>query len=332
MAIAKLDNKRPANLCSQNVTYITRESAADSIDFHNLKDLDAGDIEERRAAAIAYAETREIDAAANRRIKNSTPKIGKDGKEVATRQDRNHTTLILSWDRAENTDKAKEMTRDFLEKEFKNARAIYTIHTDKQGQTHSHVWIDNKLESGKKLQIKPERFYTLDERWAKKYDREYGTEYAPRFKELKRETLEWKKEKAQAKERGEEFTKPKPQRVNDIVKGKIKEKMREREQANRGVKTHDKDGTGRSEPIITNGHNEIEDSKQRIDGVERTLDVADAAIDRSEHANAERSEAARGAIHEAQGLREAIERTRLEQERDERSDRSDRSDDGRGRG
>jgi hypothetical protein len=274
MAICKLDRARPPELCAQNVKYITRERATDSIDFHNLDSLDTGDIEERRAAAIAYAEMREIDAAASQRIKNSQPKIDPlTGKEKPTRQDRNHSTLILSWDRSESTDKVREMTKAFLEKEFKNARCIFTVHTDKAGQSHAHVFIDNKLENGKKLQISQKQFYSLDERWTQRYDREYGTDYAPRFKALKEETLEWKREYAQAKENGEEFTRPKPLRSGDYIKANLKEIMRQRELRNAGVKEYEQTNLDRDQQFITAGYPTIETSKHSF--AESKLAVAD---------------------------------------------------------
>ncbi len=292
MAICKLDRARPPELCAQNVVYITREAATDSIDFHNLKDLDVGDLEERRAAAIAYAETRELDAAANQRIKNSTPKIDpQTGKAKPTRQDRNHSTLILSWDRTENTDKVREMTKAFLEKEFKTARCIYTIHTDKVGQTHAHVWVDNKLETGKKLQISQKQFYSLDERWAQRYDERYSTDYAPRFKELKIETLEWKKEKAIATERGEEFTKPKPLRYGDFIKANLKEKMRARELQNIGEIEHDEERNNRSKQLVTVGYSAIEESQRSVEQSklaiadnQRSRESSKQTVDRTEQA------------------------------------------------
>lgn len=344
MAIAKLDRARPPELCGQNLHYITREGATDSIDFHNLDSLDAGDIEERRAAGIAYAETREIDGRARQRIKNSKPKINhKTGREVATRQDRNHSTLILSWDRTESTDKARQMTKEFLEKEFKNARAIFTIHTDKVGQTHAHVWIDNRLENGKKLQIPQKQFYSLDERWAQRYDREYGTDYAPRFKELKRETLEWKREAAQAKERGEEFDKPKPVRANDLVKGKVKEKMVARELQNVGEREHDEERNNRDKQFVTVGHSAIDSAKQEMDGAKRTVDGAARVFEQSKHSFAdsklalaeradsgERAEQAAGAA--VRSIDESIGRSNQlpTQVRTRSLDRDER-DDGRGR-
>jgi hypothetical protein len=303
MAIAKLDRARPPELCGQNVVYITREGATDSIDFHNLPDLNVGDIEERRAAAIAYAEMREIDAAASQRIKNSTPKIDPlTGLEKPTRQDRNHSTLILSWDRSESTDKVREMTREFLEKEFKNARCIFTVHTDKAGQSHAHVFIDNKLENGKKLQISQKQFYSLDERWTQRYDREYGTDYAPRFKALKEETLEWKREYAITKERGEEFTTPKPLRYGDYIKANLKEIMRARELRNAGVKEYEQTNLDRDKRYITVEHSAIE-------GGEWEMESYSQQIERSEQTLGERSEAGNATFSETQGVLTTIERT-----------------------
>jgi hypothetical protein len=256
VAIAKFDNKRDPTLCGQNCEYITRLSKAESISFHNLSglenEIDKDDLQARRNAAIAFGEARELESANNKRIKNGSK-----------RQDRNHNTLIISWDREESPEKVNIMVKEFLEENFKNARAIYSVHTDKHNQSHCHVWVDNKLESNKALQIKPAVFYTLDEKWAQKYDKEYATEYAPLFKKLKNETFDWKKKKAIAGKSGIEFSEPKPQRYGDLLRKKVKENMQKREFEQAGVIYDEATITG-DKRFITAGHSAVEAGESTI--------------------------------------------------------------------
>ncbi len=269
MAIAKYNNKRDPKLCGQNCEYITRLNKTDSINFYNLDSLDVGDLAERRAAAIAYGETRELEAANNKRIKNGSK-----------RQDRNHNTLILSWDRTETAEKVNEMTNQFLEENFKNARCIYTVHNDKPGQTHAHIFIDNRLENGKALQIKPADFYTLDEKWAKKFDKEYSTEYAAVFKQRKDETFAWKKRKATAGE-GVAFTEEKPLRYGDLIKEKVKENRLTREYENAGVVTYDKATASDTKRFVTAGRSAIAAAEFAIVDSDSTINNSAGEFDRT---------------------------------------------------
>lgn len=284
MAICKYDNQTRSDLCGSNAEYITRLSKVAEIHFHNLPELENGialeDLQSRRNAAMAYAETRELESNKNKRIKNSKPKINpKTGKPVPTRQDRNHHTLIFSWDRTETPEKAIQMTREFLEEKLPNARAIYSVHVDKDGQTHTHVFLDTKIAgTGKKLQIAPKTFYNFDSAWAQKYDSEYGTTYAPIFRERSDATREWKREAAQAKARGEEFTTPKPERYGDLIKANLRENMRARELQNIGA-THDQTRNRTGERTITAGRAGIESSKRAIDSGKQRIAAANRNFD-----------------------------------------------------
>jgi hypothetical protein len=283
MAIAKYNNKCNPARCFDSAEYITRLSKAEEIHFYNLdkieNSVDKDDLENRRAAAMAYGETRQKESAANPRIKNSTPKIDKDGKEIAPRQDRNHQTLILTWDRNESSEKAAQMTKEFLDDKFSDARCIYAIHQDKNGQTHAHVFIDTKKENEKSFQLKAKDFYTLDEAWAKKYDKEYKTRYAPEFKKLKEETRAYNERKIKAKNDGKDFTEKKPERSNDKYKKNLAENLKKRDLQNAGVKRNDKTGIDRDKRFITTGHSSIKNSEQTLDNSERKVDRAAGAVD-----------------------------------------------------
>ncbi len=288
MAIAKYNNKCNPARCFDSAEYITRLSKAEEIHFHNLDDIESGidkdDLENRRAAAMAYGKTRQKESAANPRIKNG-----------AERTDRNHQTLILSWDRGEETEKAGRLTKEFLDEKFSDARCIYTIHQDKDGQTHAHVFIDTKKENGKSFQLPAKDFYTLDEAWAKKYDREYKTKYAPEFKKLKEQTRDYNQRKIEAKKDGKDFTEKKPERTNDRFKQNLERNLKKRDLANAGAKRDDEKGADRDKRIITKG-------RSRIDSTERTISRADTAEN--------------GAIREADTLRADITRRDLDHDRD----------------
>jgi hypothetical protein len=285
MAICKYDNQRPADLCGQNCEYITRLSKVAEIHYHNMPELENGiaqdDLQSRRDAAMAYGECRALESRKNQRIKSTKTRINKQGKEVPMRQDRNHQTMIFSWDRTEDPKKAIQMTREFLEDKLPDARAIYSVHTDKLGQTHTHVWIDCKLKDGSKLQIKPKTFYGFDSEWAKKFDGEYGTRYAPEFAKKSRETREWNERKAAAKEAGKEFTEPKPKRYGDIIKERVKESMREREARDAGV-IHEKTRTGTDKRFVTAGRESIKKSERNLKQSKQSIEQRTGNGDRAQ--------------------------------------------------
>jgi hypothetical protein len=332
MAVAKYDNQRPADQCAANCEYITRLSKVAAIEYHNMPEFSEtiayDDLQGRRDAAMAYGEVRELESRKNQRIKSTKTRINKKGQEVPLRQDRNHQTMIFSWDRTETPEKAMQMTKEFLQEKLPDARVIYSCHTDKIGQTHTHCFIDNKQKNGSALQISPKTFYNFDSAWAKKFDSEYGTRYAPEFAEKSRETREWNERKAAAKERGEPFTEPKPQRYGDLIKQRVKENMRERDSRNAGVKHHDQSRDGADKRPVTVGRESVETSQrnlkqskqsieQRADNGERTQQQIDVGKQRIANADREFD----STIREAQRAADRVEQTR---------DRDD--DDGRGRG
>lgn len=295
MAIAKYNNKCKPDRCFDTAEYITRLSKAEEIHFYNLDDIESGidkdDLESRRAAAMAYGQIRQKESDQNQRIKNGTE-----------RQDRNHQTLIFSWDRNENSEKAAQLTKEFLDEKFSDARCIYTVHQDKEGQTHAHVFVDTKKENGKSFQLKAKDYYTLDEHWTKKYDREYKTNYAPEFKRLKEQTRDYNQRKIEAKKDGREFTEKKPERTNDKFKQNLQENLKKRDERNAGVKRDDKDAARTNKRIITVGRPRIEQSQQTLDNSDREIDRAAATTD--------------GTIREAKTLREDIARRDLSRDRD----------------
>jgi hypothetical protein len=178
----KFSAAKTGGASAANVKYITRETAtaADerALYMHNLDQLKGQDYRETRTNSIAYAEAR-LDAEQARSRTN--PK-----------ESRTHYRAILSFDRTEDTDKAREMAKEWLQKNFKDGRAIVSIHQDRD-HTHAHVWIEARDLKDKKLQLDNRAFKNLDTSWARIYAKEYGKHYLKEHMEKKQETKNYRK-------------------------------------------------------------------------------------------------------------------------------------------
>ena len=179
MSVAKFSVGR-SGAGGANAEYITREKAAEKIAFFNLEKLEAKNKNEARTNAVAYAHTREESELA--RNKNG----------------RTHYRLILSWDGKEDSEKAVEETKKFLENNLPEARAIVAVHQDTD-HTHSHIWIDARQIDNKKIHLSKNEFRSFDEKWTKQFDETYGTDYAAEYKAKKEETKKWKQTKREWK-------------------------------------------------------------------------------------------------------------------------------------
>jgi hypothetical protein len=286
MSILKYSNKCNPAASAANMKYITRDSAADSISFHNLPELEAADRIQAKSNAINYAEERVLEEECRVR-----------GNERGT--PRNHNRMIISFDRKEQTEAAKEEVHKFLDKEFSNQKAVVSIHQDGKS-THAHIWFDIRdIDTDRKTQLRPKDFYSLDEKWARQYDERYKTNYEREYQEKKQETREWKKEQAEVKRDGKQpLPENKPHRHNDDKK----EILRAKEWRDYGIY---KEPNNRDIPTIARRQPEIENTKQRIDRTERTLDA--------------RSDAADATFSETQGVLDAIKRTEHTLERTEQT-------------
>lgn len=284
MSILVYKNKCNPEASAKNVQYICRDSAADSISFHNLDELQDDDKTQAKSNAINYAERREIEEESRIR-----------GNERGT--PRNHNRMILSFDRKEETEIAKAEAHKFLDKEFSNQKAIVSVHQDKDDKTHVHVWFDCRdKDTGRKTQIKPKDFYSLDEKWAKQYDEHYKTRYAEEYKEKKEQSREWKKEKVQQGKTTGKQSRPdsKPERHAD----QKKEILQSKEYKDRGI---DEKATRTNKRATTRGRSTVGKSQQRIDSTKRELDRAAATVD--------------GTIREAKTLHSDIERRDISRDR-----------------
>ncbi len=247
------------NACSANALYITRDNACDGLAFHNLEELQGANRLDTKSNVIAYAEMREAVEMSSR--KNFKPKFDKKGKDI-TPKSRNHFRAVFSWDRKEDSAEALRQAQEFLQKEMPGCKAVLSVHQNTDN-SHVHVWFDCRGLDNKKLQIEKRRFKTMDERWTKTFDREYGTDYLPAYKALKKETAEWKREYGEAVEAGREPP-PKPPRFTDFHK----EYSKAQELKKYGLEQTRIDG---DERIIRNGQPAIETSKHSFELSKHTL-------------------------------------------------------------
>ena len=251
--------------------YITRESACDSISFQNLDELQGENQFESKTNAISYAYARE------------------DCEEKG----RTHYRLMLSWDRKEETDRAREQTHEYLEKNFKDSRAIVTIHQDTE-HTHAHVWIDARQNDERKLHIQTKDYKRLDERWTQQYDRNYQTDYAKDYaakKELTRQNA-----REPARPTGEFF--------------------REKDVRDKGVERIDESRVrGNQRPFAVRDSN--------IEEAERTVNRSQQQLEKSERNSNRATEQAHGTESAARNLRQEFERVAKEPSKVKDRDRRD---------
>jgi hypothetical protein len=175
-----------------NTKYITRETATGAdpraLYLHNLEHLQGEDYRETRNNIISFAETRLDEEQARSRTN--------------PRESRTHYRVILSFDRSEDSEKARDLAKNWLEKNFKDARAVVAVHQDKAQHSHIHVWVDARDSNDRKLQINNRQFKNLDKSWAQIYSKEYGDHYLKQHVEKKQETKKFKQEYRLAKEEG----------------------------------------------------------------------------------------------------------------------------------
>lgn len=314
MSILKFAKGR-TGASGKNVDYIMRDSACEGVSFHNLNELKTDNPEETKLNARSHAYASEdIERA-------------KDEKAIT------HYRMILSWSGKEDTEKAQELTHKFLQKEFPNARAIVSIHQDTD-KTHAHVWLDSRQTNEKKIQIKPSQWRQLDEKYAKYYDREYGTNYAPEYKAKKEQTRQYNREAAKLKRQGKQ-EKPtnKPPRAKDKLNTSF---YRDKEAKDLGVKINDQARAGanhrpfeirdsqveRTEREIKQREStvkrEVTQLAQGVDEYRQQIETGKQQLDRAELKAGEQSERTGQIFQRVDGLHR--ERTNTKQVEKERND------------
>ncbi len=254
MSILKFSGTANPAASSANVKYISRERACDDLSFHNIPEL------ETRADAITYAE---------RRAEEESERPARGGGIQ-----RNHHRMVLSFDRSETTEAAREQAHEFMRENFPNARAIVSIHQDKKDQTHAHVWIDARGTDERKIRIDKATYKTLDERWAGQYDRTYGTDYEREYQQKKTETRAWKRDRVAGIDR------PKPTRARD---GMTADKYREKDIRDLGVERNDDEKRfDRDQRFTTSGQRTIDDSQRAASDAGREIDSSIETNERAE--------------------------------------------------
>jgi hypothetical protein len=280
MSILKFSGKANPAASSANVKYISRERACDDLSFYNLPEL------ENRADAITYAE---------RRMEEESEKPARGGGIQ-----RNHHRMVLSFDRAETTDAAREQAHEFMRENFPNARAIVSIHQDKKNQTHVHVWVDARGTDERKIRIDKATYKTLDERWAGQYDRHYGTNYEREYKEKKTETRAWKRDKFSGIDR------PKPARARD---GMTSDKYREKDIRDLGVERNDDEKRfDRDQRFVADGQRTFDDSQRATTAASREIDNSIETNERAEFGAGNLQRAADETVRETEKVYSEFER------------------------
>lgn len=267
MSILKF-NKGRRGASGANVSYIMRGSACQDVSFYNLDELKTNDLDEAKVNARSYAYAREDVERA------------KDEKGIT------HYRMVLSFDRHEDNDRAREQAHKFLQENFKDSRAIVAIHQDTE-HTHAHIWIDSRQTNDKKIHLNSTKYRSLDEKFAKQYDREYGTNYAPEYKAKKQETKKFNKELTKENRQGKQ-PRPanKPHRAKDKKDSKY---FREKEARDKGVQRNDESrarGNQRTFEVRDRRSEEanraIDKSEQQIDRGKREADRATANFNRAQ--------------------------------------------------
>ncbi len=293
MSILKFSGTANPAASSANVKYISRERACDDLSFHNLPEL------ENRADAITYAE---------RRAEEEAERPARGGGIQ-----RNHHRMVLSFDRTETTDAAREQAHEFMRENFPNARAIVSVHQDKKTQTHAHVWVDARGIDDRKIRLDKATYKTLDERWARQYDRHYGTDYEREYKEKKAETRAWKRDRVDGIDR------PKPARARD---GMTSDKYREKDIRDLGVgRNDDEKRFDRDQRFTTSGQRTIDNSERAASDAGREIDNGDSIQQRAEFGAGNLQRAADETIRAAENLHSEFERLGERSHSLERDDR-----------
>ncbi|MBV9282498.1 MAG: relaxase/mobilization nuclease domain-containing protein [Chloroflexi bacterium] len=124
---------------------------------------------------------------------------------------RTHYRAVLSFEGRVETERARGMAEEYLDRTFPEARAIAVVHQDTE-HTHVHIHLQARDVHERKLHFDARRFPQLDRAWAEVYAREFGREKLAEHEGRKAETREWKREYARARAEGRAAP-PAPQRA-----------------------------------------------------------------------------------------------------------------------
>ncbi len=161
MAILKYNaSPRPA-ASMKNVNYILRDDACIKFETINLPEI------ETEIDARSYAATRMIEEELMPQRGTGTP--------------RNHHRMMITMPDETDPERAMQLAKNFVEKEFPDTRSIIAVHKSENGiGLHAHAWIDARKTNGKKLDLGT-KYTKLDKLYSQKYDQIYGTNYTAKF-------------------------------------------------------------------------------------------------------------------------------------------------------
>jgi hypothetical protein len=102
---------------------------------------------------------------------------------------RTHYRGVLSFEGKVETEQAREMADDYLQRELPDARAIAAVHQDTE-HTHVHLHVQARDTGDHKLHVDRGAYGRLDERWAEVYARAFGHEKLEEHLAKKAETAD----------------------------------------------------------------------------------------------------------------------------------------------
>ena len=248
--------------------YITRPTATDedrdAILLRNIPDevREAEEYGELRDQLEEYCRQQEAEELAR-------PRRG--GGETRT-----YYKAILSFEERVDTEQARDLADEWLEREFPDAEAIAAVHQDTDN-THVHVHIEARDIHNHKVHLDQHDYERLDEEWAEIYGREFGRDKTEEHEERKAETREWKAKYARAMEEGHEPP-PAPERA-DRPFGSEEALEREGDLYDR-----DETGTGGHQRGTAAGEHALEESADSADRALQAVDRADGEARDTVHA------------------------------------------------
>lgn len=265
---------------SLHMNYISRESAVlderDGILLRNMPEEveRAESYVELRTNLASYAWAREESEIARHKSRG---------------EPRTHFRTTLSFERDVEIEKAREMANEFLEKTFPDARAAAFFHRDTD-QLHSHIWLDARQIDGRKIDLAPREYKSIDENWNRIYAREMGRDEQEHL-DKKQETRDYKRAMA----RGEEHNQP------ERAETKKREEYREREQRNAGAKEYEESRLRRNQSATATRDSHDASREHAASAGERELNRFAESSERA-------TELADLALPEVAGLREVVAR------------------------
>ncbi len=259
-----------AGTAGENARYITRLSATggDAGAIHLQNYPHAG------GNAAGYDNLRAGVIDVNRKWEEYELNLGHCGSGKT----RTHYRARASFEGRVDTAKALEMAREYLEKNFADARAVACVHQDTD-HTHIHINMQARQVTGKKLQISQSTFKRLDTAWGAIYAREFGRELLREHELKKEEMRDAKREYAEAQARGEDG-----RSVRWPVRADYAPRSREHEERawrNNGI---DEGRTGRGERQVEGRESIIDravgSARAAIQTVERVRGELDQLLER----------------------------------------------------